>query len=58
MELFSVCQPHNCSDSQVKALFSADGKKVYLRVRDTKTGELFLGDPGEAEKAPLMRDGL
>lgn len=58
MELFSVCQPHNCMDSQVKALFSSDGKKAYLRVHDTKLGELFLGEPDEAQKAPLMQQGL
>ncbi|SMD19559.1 Ivy family c-type lysozyme inhibitor [Rhizobium sp. RU36D] len=58
MELFSVCQPHNCSDSQVKLLYSADGKTAYVRVIDAKLGEHIFGDPSQAQKAPLMRQGL
>ncbi len=58
MELFAVCQPHNCSDSQVKLLYSADGKTAYVRVIDSKLGEHIFGNPSEAQKAPLMRQGL
>lgn len=58
MELFSACQPHNCDGSELKALFSADGKVGFLRIRDQRLGEVFLGEPGAAEKEPLAANGL
>lgn len=58
MELFTACEAHNCADSQVKVLFSADGRQAFLRVVDKKQGQIYLGDPSPEEKAPLMKPGL
>lgn len=53
MELFRACQPKNCPDSEIRVLFSADGKRVVMLIRDTKAGEQLLGEPSEAEQAVL-----
>ena len=57
-ELFSACQPRDCEDSQLKLVFSADGRRAVLRIADRKLGEQLLGEPSEAEKAAMMKPGL
>lgn len=53
MELFKACEPKNCPDSEIRVLFSADGKRVVMLSRDKKSGELLLGEPSAAEQAIL-----
>lgn len=53
MERFMACEAHNCGASQIFVLFSADGKHAVMRIVDAEKGELFLGDPTEAEMALL-----
>lgn len=54
MERFMACQAGHCPDSQLHVLFSADGKHAVMRVVDKDKGEVFLGDPSDAEKAALI----
>ncbi|MCL6706230.1 inhibitor of vertebrate lysozyme family protein [Pseudomonas sp. R2.Fl] len=53
MELFRACQPKTCPDSEIRVLFSADGRRAVMLSRDAKAGELLLGEPSAAERAVL-----
>lgn len=53
IERFMACEAHNCGASQVFVLFSPDGKHVVMRISDGDKGEMYLGDPDEAEKTLL-----
>ena len=55
MQLFKTCEPRTCADSEMRVLFSADGKHAVVLVRDKKRGEQFLGDPSAGEKEALER---
>lgn len=50
MQLFSACEAGRCPDSNLRALFSADGKRVTVYIRDVRQGHLVLGDPTSAER--------
>jgi len=56
MQLFSACEAGRCADSSIKVLFSADGKRAVLDVRDKKLGGTTLGDPTPAEASVLLKD--
>ncbi|ATN33827.1 hypothetical protein ACO34A_08385 [Rhizobium sp. ACO-34A] len=55
MQFFKTCEPRTCVDSEMRVLFSADGKHAVVLVRDKKRGEQFLGDPSAGEKEALER---
>ncbi len=50
MQLFSACEAGRCAESRLQALFSADGKRVTVYIRDTRQGHLVFGDPTPAER--------
>ena len=54
MQLFSACEAGRCADSSIKVLFSADGKRAVLDVRDKKLGGATFGDPTPAEASVLL----
>ncbi|MHB0953862.1 MAG: Ivy family c-type lysozyme inhibitor [Allorhizobium sp.] len=56
MQLFSACEAGRCADSSIKVLFSADGKRAVLDVRDKKLGGTTLGEPTPAEASVLLKD--
>ncbi len=55
MQFFKTCEPRTCVDSEMRVLFSADGKRAVVLVRDKKRGEQFLGEPSAGEKEALER---
>ncbi|MFC3163625.1 Ivy family c-type lysozyme inhibitor [Ciceribacter thiooxidans] len=50
MQLFSACEAGRCAESRLRALFSADGKRVTVYIRDARQGHLVFGDPTPAER--------
>ncbi|WP_416798928.1 Ivy family c-type lysozyme inhibitor [Ciceribacter azotifigens] len=50
MQLFSACEAGRCAESRLRALFSADGKRVTVYIRDSRQGHVILGDPTPAER--------
>ncbi len=50
MQLFSACEAGRCAESRLQALYSADGKRVTVYIRDTRQGHLVFGDPTPAER--------
>ena len=54
MQLFSACEAGRCADSSIRVLFSADGKRAIVDVRDKKLGGTILGDPTPAEASVLL----
>jgi hypothetical protein len=57
-ELFSACSPKVCADSNLKLLFTADGKAAWLRILDPATGERFFGEPSPDQRLLLEKSGL
>lgn len=56
MQLFQACQPGRCAESAVRLLFSADGKRVVMRIADVKLGTVVLGEPTPAEMGVLAAE--
>ncbi|RCW21519.1 inhibitor of lysozyme (Ivy) [Ciceribacter lividus] len=50
MQLFSACEAGRCAESRLRALFSADGKRVTVYIHDARQGHLVFGDPTPAER--------
>ncbi|MBR0556654.1 hypothetical protein J5J10_13290 [Ciceribacter sp. L1K23] len=53
MELFRACEPRNCPVSEIRVLFSPDGKRAVMMSRDVDRGVTLLGDPSPAERVRL-----
>jgi Inhibitor of vertebrate lysozyme (Ivy) len=58
MELFSACLPRHCDDSKIRALFTAEGKAIGLRIEDEKLGIVVLGDVSQMAGNALSTPGL
>jgi hypothetical protein len=54
LELYGVCEPHNCGGNFLYALFEQGGGRAWALV--TKDGKVFtvLGSPSPAQKQALM----
>jgi hypothetical protein len=57
-ELFSACSPKICATSNLRVLFTPDGKSGWLRTRDPATGEMFFGEPSPDQRLLLQKSGL
>ncbi|MGL3606226.1 Ivy family c-type lysozyme inhibitor [Rhizobium sp. G187] len=55
MQLFRACEARRCEASWLRALFSADGKRVLLYISDDKLGIKIFGDPTPQELAFIAR---
>ncbi|WAC27875.1 Ivy family c-type lysozyme inhibitor [Ancylobacter sp. SL191] len=51
-EVFSICQPHNCSDNHMQVLFSPDSTRAY-GVLMTPNGARVFGGPNAAQLQAL-----
>lgn len=58
MELFGICLAGQCSQNRLRILFSPDGKNAFMRIEDSRMGEILLGDPSPQAIAELNRPGL
>ena len=48
LEVFDACRPADCPRSQLRLIFTPDGKTAWGLVRDAEFGEIPLGKPSPA----------
>lgn len=52
----AVCRPHDCNESNISILFTADGRRVVAHLQRHAFPELWLGAPTARERACLAAE--
>lgn len=58
MQVFHACKPHDCPDNTIHILFTVDGRTAWARLYQKGKADRFFGNPTDAERAPLMHEGI